>query len=915
MKKSMYRTILIWLVLLIAAIHVYPTLGWMCLSDGERAERTKRWKLEDDNRGKPNFLRDAWASVRRWSEFDREQVINLGLDLQGGIHMVVGLDVDAVWDELKERYPEWDRDDIIKQSQLETLQRIERRINDFEAKEPVIQALGDDRIQIQLPGQKDLQRAKDLIMRAAWLEFHMVAGPDKTLEVLRTLDEHSNGDLGPRLKRAGLGEVQPFEVSMEDYEHVKGLIDQAQADGLIPEDTLVAFSGAPKAWETKQRYLMYILESPAGMSGEGLKLAMARPDEERGGNRWKILFQFSVESGRKFAELTETNVGRNMAIVVDDVVESAPTINQRISTNGEITGQFDQQEAQDLAIALNSGSMNVPITEEMTGVVGPGLGRESIRKGVISAAVGLLIVMLFMAYYYRLAGIVANIALMINALLVVAALAYFNATLTLPGIAGMILTIGMAVDANVLIFERIREEIRNGKSLLASIDSGFSRATVTILDANVTTLIAAAVLMEFGTGPIEGFAVTLSIGVCSSVFTALIVSRAIFDFLSARKWVKRLGMASWVRPDTAIKFLDKRRAAFIASATLIIAGLIFFAVRRDDNFGVDFRTGTNMVVNLKSEGHIDGATVRTALADAGFSEPQVVAYEGSGAETENQFLIRLNEVGTVGAEGAEAEPAGAGEEGDAAGLAEAVAPAQTGDFTVSGKVERTLAALCDEVVTEKVDTVGPAVGKQLKWDAFWAILYALVFIIAYLWFRFELKFAVAAVVALLHDVLVTVGLFALIGFFFGGRQISLPVIAALLTIIGYSLNDTIVVFDRVREDLRLYRGRGLSYPQIMDMSINQTLSRTLLTSLTTLFVVVVLYFFGGAVINDFAFALIAGVVVGTYSSIFVASPVVYLWQKLQGKHVLPHGGGQPGGGRRSRKRKAGGDKPAEAAAE
>ncbi|MCP4641239.1 MAG: protein translocase subunit SecD [bacterium] len=905
MKRGKTRTILIFAVLAIALVNVYPTIGWMTLTAEQRADRLEQWRLEDADAGKPNYFKDTWKNLRRWSQCDRDRVINLGLDLQGGIHMIFGLRMDAKMDDLKERYPNWKEEDLIQRAQDETLQRIERRINEFEAKEPLIQAMGTDQIQIQLPGERDLERAKEIITRIAYLEFYLLAGQDKTLSVLKAIDGHFNKDFAPRLQRSGLGSVQPFEIKPEQYAIVQDMVKEAKkVEGLIPEDAMLAFSRKPKEWAKNQNYLMYVLEAPRAMSGEGLERAIAMRDEQSAGDRFKILFELDIDSGRQFGELTEANTGRNLAVVVDGVVESAPTINSTIYTSGEITGSFDGYEARDLAIALTSGAMNVPLDEDMTGVVGPTLGSASIQKGVYSAVIGLAIVILFMAIYYRYAGIVADLALMVNALLVIAALAYFNATLTLPGIAGMILTIGMAVDANVLIFERIREEVRNGKSVLASIDSGFARATVTILDANVTTLIAAAVLMEFGTGPIEGFAVTLSIGVCTSVFAALIVSRAMFDFAADKGLLKNLTMMSVVKPETKVKFLEKRRVAVIVSIVVIGIGLAMFGVRGNDNFGVDFNPGTSMVVNLQAPGVLAETDVSRALTDAGFTNPSVVDYEKEDSDSANQFLIRVDETGEEedasegAAEAAVSEPA------------EEEAPEQMADATslVSQRIEEALVAagVCDSVETVKVDTVGPAVGKQLKRDAVWAIAVAMIFIIAYLWFRFELKFAVGAVVALMHDVLVTVGLFALFQ-----RQISLPVVAALLTIIGYSLNDTIVVFDRIREDLRLYRGRGLSFAEILNISINQTLSRTLLTSLTTLFVVMVLWIFGGEVIRDFSFALIAGVIVGTYSSVFIASPVVYLWQKIQGKHLAhpgQSGGNRPSGGnRRKRKKKSGSD--------
>ena len=871
MTRSIYRTGLISAAVIIALIHVYPTIGWMTLSEDQQLAHRIQWDQEDLDRQEPNLFRDSWRAVKRWSEFDRDSVINLGLDLQGGIHMVLGLDVDSNWDDLRARFPEsWSREDIIKEVQDETLNRIKRRINEFEAKEPLVQALGDSQIQVQLPGEKDKDRAIEIITRVAYLEFYLLAGEDKTQRTLGAIDDHSGNNFVRRLQLSGIGVgAQPYFVPMEEVDLIREMIGKAETAGdVIPEDAKIALGPAPKPWDKKQRYELYVLDAPAAMPGSGLQQALARPDNEQGQGRWMIYFDLDADSGKKFGEITGANINRRLATVVDDVVESAPNIIGQIFSSGSITGQFDMYEARDLAIALNSGSMDVRITEDSTGVVGPGLGEDSIRKGIYSAALGLALVMIFMVYYYRVAGLIANVALLFNALLVVAALAYFNATLTLPGIAGMILTIGMAVDANVLIFERIREEIRNGKSLLASIDSGFSKATVTILDANVTTLIAAVVLLEFGTGPIEGFAVTLSIGVCSSVFTALVVSRAFFDLLTDRGWMAKLSMVAFVGGETRYKFLERRRFAFAFSALVIIAGVAMFGVRGEDNFGVDFRTGTNMIVNLESNEKIPEQAVRSALVSAGFDDPSVVAYEQTGADKQNQMLIRVSRETTEPAPGTNGEDSQASEN-------------KPGFVPVSTRVESALQALCDKVDTEKIDTVGPAVGNQLKWDAFKSISVALLFIIAYLWFRFELKFAAGAVVALLHDILVTVGIFAMFG-----RQLSLPVVAALLTIIGYSLNDTIVVFDRVREDLRLYRGRGMTFLEVLNLSINHTLSRTLLTSMTTLFVVVILAIFGGAMIRDFALALTVGVIVGTYSSIFVASPVVYFWQKIQGRHLL-----------------------------
>lgn len=887
MKKHTWRTVLVYAVLVVSLIYIYPTVGWMTLDPEERARRMEAWADQDDQWAldKPNFWRDTKRAVQRWAEFDEQQVINLGLDLQGGIRMVIGLNMDEVDPEYKAERLEagWTEQEIKEELQLTALRTIERRVNEFGSREPLIQTYGENQIQVQLPGETDIERARDLIMKQAHLEFHIEAGPQETDQVFSDIENAFPREFFAYLLRENQG---VYFVKTQGFEQVREVIAKArEREGLIPEDKIIRFSKKPKPWETEQRYRLHLLNANAEMTGEHLAAAYARVDDQSMTGGWMINFEMDAQGAVDFGEVTQENIGQNLAIVVDDVVEGSPTIRSRISSRGQISGRFTREEAIDLAIALSSGSMPVPIEEDLSAIVGATLGEDSIRKGVTSALVGLAIVVLFMIFYYRLSGLVATLALVYNSILIVGALAYLDATLTLPGIAGLILTIGMAVDANVLIFERIREEIRNGRSIAASVENGFTRAQVTILDANITTLIAAAVLIQFGTGPIQGFAVTLSIGVLASVFSALVVSRAAFDFLANVGVLGKLSMTSVIKPDTHIPFLNQRMKALLISVLLIGVGAAAFGYRTTTDygmFGVDFTTGTNMVISLDTDSPVDVEEVRAQLTSAGYREPIVQWYEPTEASP-NRFLVRISDL--------EAQP-------QAEGTAET-----GGDATVSGQVQEALVTLIPGAETaaavqlEQVETVGPAVGRQLKYDALKAIAFALIFIVAYLAFRFEWRFAAGAVAALVHDVAVTLALFALFG-----RQISLPVVAAILTIIGYSLNDTIVVYDRIREDLRLYRGRGMSYPDLMDLSINQTLSRTLLTSLTTLFVVVVLFLFGGEVINDFAFALIVGVVVGTYSSIYIASPVVYYLQKLQGKTQV---GGQEEQGPGTRRRKQG----------
>ncbi len=880
MSKHFYRTLLIWASVVLALVYVYPTAGWMMLSEEGRQSRLAQWQAEDDDmaRRQPSYIEELFQGAKRWAMFDREKVINLGLDLQGGIHMVIGFDINDLSPDLLAEYREkrqWSDADIEREIQQIVLQQVTRRISEFEAKEPIIQALGTNQIQVQLPGEKDLQRAKNLITKTAQMNFHIVTGPDEARPIFEKIRDAFPEEFLPFVKVSSL-RADVLTVTPDNYDRVKRVLDRAKEAGVIPEDKLVAFSQQAKPYDQNQDYQLYVLEKTPLASGAGLTSAAAISDQSNP-PYWQILFSFGPAAANDFAEATGANIGNPMAIVLDGVVVSAPTIRDRIAGgSGQITGNFEAMEASDLAIALNSGSMVVPVREEFTRTVSASLGQEAVRRGVISSLIGVAVVALFMMVYYMGAGVIAFICLVLNAILLIGAMAYFGMTLTLPGIAGLILTIGMAVDANVLIYERIRDELKLGHTLLASVDNGFKRATITILDANITTLIAAGVLMQFGTGPIEGFAVTLSIGVCASVFTALVVARALFDFALEKRHISKLAMLSMIPDKAAVPFMTMRKAAFAASSLAIVLGMAMFGYRGMDNFGVDFQQGTNLMLRVENPNVVPVSEIRAALSAAGFNNPVVQETGGEDASDVNTFVVRVGDVTNK----AEALPENA-EPAEAPTL-----------LTVAERIQSALAPLSAEgaaasVIIEDEQTVGPAVGAQLRLDALKAIFWAMVFIIIYLWIRFELRFAVGAVAALLHDILVAVGIYSLMG-----REISMPVIAALLTIIGYSLNDTIVVFDRVREDMQLYRGKGRKFIDILNGAINATLSRTLLTSLTTLFVVVVLFLFGGEAINDFALVMILGVLVGTYSSIFVASPIVFLLQKKRPDEAAARAGRQ-----------------------
>jgi SecD/SecF fusion protein len=703
----------------------------------------------------------------------RNKAIQLGLDLQGGMHLVLEVDTG---------------DMSAKDANLaveQALTIIRNRIDQFGVAEPTIQRQGENRIIVQLPGIREPERAKELIGKTALLEFKIVKDWADTKE--RLLAKFNN------------------EIPAGYY---------------IP---------ASRGKE------VFLIEEEPVLTGRELSLASPEIYEARP----EVSLEFTKDGAKMFKQVTEKHAPQNpgeagdrLAIVLDDVVYSAPTIREKIvGGKARITGRFTINEAKDLAVVLRCGALPASVEKIEERTVGPSLGLDSIKKGVRAALLGLILVVLFMLLYYRFAGLIANFALFLTLLLLLTALAGLGATLTLPGIAGIILTIGMAVDANVLIFERMKEELRSGKSIRASVTGGYNKAFLTIMDANVTTLIAALVLFQFGTGPVKGFAITLSIGILTSMFSALVVSRAIFEFFTNRRGVKSLSMANFIGP-TGIDFIGRRKIAFVLSVLLIVAGLLVFGARGERNFGIDFQGGS--LVQLKFGSPVTADEGRKALNEIGLGTSTIQRFaDGRG------IIIRS--------------------------IRDAAEPI-IDKFSQAFGIEE----------VQRREMVGPEVGKDLRRAALLALFWALIGILIYIAWRFEFKFAIAAIIALFHDVLITIGAFSLTG-----REFSLPIIAALLTIVGYSLNDTIVVFDRIRMNRKILRKE--SFAAMVNISINQTLSRTLLTSLTTLIVVLALFFLGGEVIHDFAFALLVGILVGTYSSIFVASPILVAWQKRMRK--------------------------------
>ncbi len=663
----------------------------------------------------------------------------------------------------------------------QSIEVVGRRVNELGTTEPIIQRQGEDRILVQVPGLQDPERLKEILGQTAQLTFQMV---DQT----NSVDDAING--------------RP------------------------PAGTRVLYS-------TDEPRVPYLIENRVIVSGENLVDAQATFDQRT--NEPVVSFRFDNQGATRFGQATQQNVGRPFAIILDDEVISAPRINEPIlGGSGQISGSFTVQGANDLAVLLRAGALPADLTiiEERT--VGPSLGQDSIEAGQIASLLAGFLVFAFMIIAYGKLGVIANIALLANLAMIVAILSTLGATLTLPGIAGIVLTMGMAVDSNVIIFERVREERRQGRSIVQALDSGFQRALSTVIDANLTTFIAAAILFFLGSGPVRGFAVTLAIGIITTVFTAYTLTRWLIAWWLRRQRPTEMpaGAVSYIPFDTKIPFMKVRNWGFLISGALTVAAIaLFFTVNM--NYGIDFRGGSSIEVQSR-EGPADAGDVRSRLTDLNLGEVQVQEF-GSP----NELLIRI---GTQDAESDTAEQAA---------------------------VQQVRSVLEADYEFRRVEIVGPTISSELARNGTIAVIVAMLAMLVYIWLRFEWQFAIGAIVSTLHDVIMLIGFYVLLGI-----EFNLTSIAAVLTVVGYSINDTVVVYDRVRENLRRFKKMPIA--DILDLSLNQTLSRTILTGVTTLLALFALYLFGGEVIASFTIAMIIGILVGTYSSVFVAGPLLIL---------------------------------------
>ncbi len=803
------------------------------------------------------------------------------------------------------------------------------RIGLFGAAQPNIQKLtGSDRILVELPGVKNKERVRQLLQGTAKLEFWltyenqeiypMLAQADELLgaankltpaidststdstlvkntdttsvatadttkeETASLLDKIESGDKKTDTSATDAAAEQSFEeyskehplfavmrpaifqdekgqyfpgqgpvvgyVAIKDTGKVNSFLAKPEVKGLFPPR--IKFLWTAKPYDDEKRFLQLIAikvdnrEGKAVLEGDVIVDASQQFDQFSGAPR--IDMTMNGEGANKWKRITADNIGRSVAIALDELVYSYPTVQSEIAGGqSNISGNFDIEEAKLIANILKAGKLPAPAKIIEENVVGPTLGQESINQGMSSFIIALLVVLAYMVFYYSKAGIASVVALVANMFFIFGILASMPQliALTLPGIAGIILTIGMSVDANVLIFERIREEISAGKGIRLAVSDGYKFAYSSIIDSNVTTLLTGFVLWFFGTGPVEGFAKTLVIGIATSLFTAIFITRLIFEYQLNKNKVLKFStkLTEGAFKNVNFDFIANRKKFYILSGIVIVIG-IGSLVTKGLQYGIDFKGGRSYVVRF--EAPVSTTDVSQSLESLFEASPETKMYgDDNQVKITTTYLIDSND--------------------------------ENADDTVESKLNEGLGALNIKYEVMSSQKVGPTIANDIKVSSFWSILFSLFIIFIYIVFRFKKwQFGLGALIALTHDVIITLAIFSI---FYGILPFSLEIdqafIAAILTVVGYSINDTVVVFDRIREYLGTFKKR--SENDLINDACNSTLSRTVNTSLSTIFVLLMIFIFGGEVIRGFTFALLIGIVVGTYSSLFIASPVMY----------------------------------------
>jgi SecD/SecF fusion protein len=710
--------------------------------------------------------------------------IPLGIDLKGGTSFLL---------ELTPRDPS---EPITTQVVNEAVSQIRKRVDGLGGKESLIAPTAENRILVQVPELEEsgkISSTREQLEKVSRLEFRMV-DPQGYMKI-------PGIEAGTELKEPG--------YSVHDYTYTDD--------------------------KGKEQVQKLLIKDRPELTGDTVKDAFVT----YGVKGYEIAIEFNQKGSQEFARITTENVGNLFAIMLDNKVSSAPRINEPI-TGGRcsISGSFTEEEARSLASTLENPLQVKPRIVSQTTVTAT-LGQDAIKSGIFAGLAGLIGTLLFMILYYRGPGVVAVIGLLVNTAMVLGGMAMFGFVMTLPGIAGVILAIGVAVDANVLIFERLREETALGKPVKPALDSAFNKALSAILDSNLTTLITTGILFYLATGPVKGFAVTLTIGVIASLFAALVCGRALLSWMIHLGWWKKVSMAD-LFGKTSFDFLKWRKVSLVASLVVLLGCAGYGSLKWEHALGTDFRGGDTL--RIETGGKLTTEQLRAVAESVGQGEASIQTEKDPSTGKEYKRIVS--------------------------------------DFETSDKIKDALTKAHPELDLTNVEAerMGPVVGGELARSSALALALGLLGILIYVWLRFELSFAVAAIVAVVHDVVITLGILIVCG-----GELNLTVVGAILTVAGYSINDTIVIFDRIREHLKA--GRKQSIKDLMNESLNETLQRTVLTGSTTLVPLLVLFFFGGDVLKDFSFTLLVGILVGTYSSVFIASPIVLWWSRLTGKDL------------------------------
>ncbi|MHB9148251.1 MAG: protein translocase subunit SecDF [Candidatus Amoebophilus sp.] len=927
---------------------------------------------------KQAYLDDVWKKpvlnlfgLTYTYEEVKENALNLGLDLQGGMH--VTLEVSPVeliqglsgnskdekflaaikmaeqkqhtkaslpftklfYQAYKEIYPEGKLSDIfataanrnritrhasdqeiLKYLDTEIEHAIDRafeiirsRIDRFGTSQPNIQRLqGTGKIQIELPGVNNPERVRKLLQGVAQLRFWKVyelSQIDKTLQAVNSLlvaeekgkakveptkpsdnannsaakelaaqleqgistpKEQDENIISPLYKLLKLEPVHGLTYSVEDIHIIQQILERPDVKLLFPKDLMWLWDVKPHKLENGTEVLS-VHPIQIGKNNlpllEGDVITDARQVFDKYGKP-AVSMQMNGQGAKLWKNITASNIGRSIAITLDNKVYSAPTVNTEIPDgNSQITGNFSIEEAKDLANILKAGSLPAPVKITEEAIIGPTLSKTAQAQGITSMALGLAVVVLFMLLYYAKGGIVANLALLFNILFILGILAQFNAALTLSGIAGIVLTIGMSIDANVLIFERIREELRRGNKMREAINKGYQKAYSSIIDSNVTTFLTSAILYGLGQGPVRGFATTLMIGIVTSFFTAVFITRLIFTWWAKHSKEDNISFSfvfnKNVLTNCRIDFIGKRKLFYVASSLFIAIGLLLIVKQGGLNLGVDFTGGRSYVINFSEP--VETALLKAKLAEQlGDQSTEVKSYGANNVvKITTSYLIQ--------------ETSSEAEEKAKNTLVRSIQESTKFSYTddVTGAKNPSFAIV-------SISKVGPSIAGDIQASAKKSIIFSLLIIFGYIVIRFRRwQFGLSAVIALLHDSLTVFATFAIARAFGYAYEIDQVFIAAILSIIGYSINDTVVIFDRIREMQRLHPNEN--FTSIANKSINDTLSRTLITSFTTLVAVFILFVWGGEVLRGFSFALLVGITFGSYSSICIAAPLILDFSK------------------------------------